>query len=38
MSRVERAAALAAEVGDEWSQLSLDDQLRFYGAAKAELA
>ncbi len=38
VSRVERAAALAAESGDEWSQLSLDDQFRFYEAAKAELA
>jgi MazG family protein len=36
--RVERAAELAAEGGEEWSQLSLDDQLRYYEAAKEELA
>jgi MazG family protein len=38
VERVERAAALAAEGGDEWSQLSLDNQLRYYEAAKEELA
>jgi uncharacterized protein YabN with tetrapyrrole methylase and pyrophosphatase domain len=38
VGRVERAAELAAEGGDEWSQLSLDDQFRYYEAAKEELA
>ena len=30
--------SVAAEGGDEWSQLSLDDQFRYYEAAKEELA
>jgi uncharacterized protein YabN with tetrapyrrole methylase and pyrophosphatase domain len=38
VGRVERAAELAGEAGVNWSQLSLDDQLQYYEAAKQELA
>ena len=36
--RVERAEALADADGREWSDLGFDDQLRYYEAAKLELA
>jgi MazG family protein len=38
MTRVDRAASLAAADDREWSELSLDEQLRYYEAAKQELA
>jgi MazG family protein len=38
VTRVERAVAIARESGDDWSELSLDDQERYYEAAKSELA
>lgn len=36
--RVERATSLAAADGREWSELELEEQLRYYEAAKLELA
>jgi len=38
VARVERAAALAAADESEWSRLPFDEQLRYYEAAKEELA
>jgi hypothetical protein len=36
-ARVERAAELAGEDGDEWSDLELDAQDAYYVRAKGEL-
>jgi MazG family protein len=36
VARVERAAALAAERGEEWRALALDEQDRYYERAKGE--
>jgi MazG family protein len=38
IGRVERAATLAAEAGEDWRSLNLDAQDRWYDAAKALLA
>jgi uncharacterized protein YabN with tetrapyrrole methylase and pyrophosphatase domain len=38
VTRVERAVALAAEAGEDWSQLELDAQDAWYERAKSELA
>ncbi|HEU0303976.1 MAG TPA: nucleoside triphosphate pyrophosphohydrolase [Gaiellaceae bacterium] len=38
VERVERAAALAAASGAEWSRLTLDEQLRYYESAKERAA
>jgi MazG family protein len=38
MNRVERAMSLAAADGREWPELEFDEQLRYYEAAKLELA
>jgi MazG family protein len=37
VSRVERAGALAAERGQTWAELALDEQDRYYDLAKEEL-
>jgi uncharacterized protein YabN with tetrapyrrole methylase and pyrophosphatase domain len=36
VARVERAVELAAERGEEWAGLPLDDQDRYYERAKGE--
>ena len=38
VARVERAVALAAEQGEDWRTLSLDDQERYYAEAKELLS
>jgi uncharacterized protein YabN with tetrapyrrole methylase and pyrophosphatase domain len=37
VARVERAQRLAAESGEDWSRLPLDEQERFYERAKSSL-
>jgi uncharacterized protein YabN with tetrapyrrole methylase and pyrophosphatase domain len=37
VDRVERARALAADAGEEWTALGLDDQDRWYDKAKEAL-